>query len=446
MRRREFITLLGGAAAGWPLAGRAQQPTMPVVGYLSSFPADINPKFTQAFRQGLTDAGFFEGRNVTIEYRWDEEGRYDRLPVMAADFVSRGVAALFASPIPAALAAKAATATIPIVFAIGSDPVETGLVVSLNRPGGNITGVTFLSIELGAKRLELLRELVPKVASIGLLVNPKNPNAAPQMKHMQAATTALGLQLNVLSASAQSDFDNAFAMLIQQRIDALVVSADPFFISHREQIVALAERDSIPAIYYAREFAVAGGLISYASSFADSFRQAATYVGRILNGEKPGDLPVLQPTKFELVINLKAAKARFPSNESQQPAEPVDVSSLVETTNPNTSIGAASTSVLDDVTGLRPRSPRHETERSWAFLGKAPVEVNRRVRDNDGAYGRGDTLRPSHRNAERSIRGPRKQPKQKHHKNPRRLPFARRDRNLNRSQRKQRQRQPSRPG
>ena len=309
MKRREFITLLGGAAAAWPRAARAQQAAMPVIGYLSSFPADINPKFMQAFRQGLTGAGFFEGRNVTIEYRWDEEGRYDRLPAMAADLVSRGVAALFASPIPAALAAKAATGTIPIVFAIGSDPVETGLVVSLNRPGGNITGATFLSIELGAKRLELLRELVPKVASIGLLVNPKNPNAAPQTKNMQAATTALGLQLNVLSASAQSDFDNAFAMLIQQRIDALVVSADPFFISHRDQIVALAERDSIPAIYYAREFAVAGGLISYASSFADLFRQAATYVGRILNGEKPGDLPVLQPTKFELVINLKAAKA-----------------------------------------------------------------------------------------------------------------------------------------
>ena len=280
MRRRQFITLLGGVAGTWPLGARAQQ-AMPAVGYLSSFPADINSKFTQAFRQGLTDAGFFEGRNVTIEYRWDEEGRYDRLPVMAADLVSRGVAAHFASPIPAALAAKAATGTIPIVFAIGSDPVETGLVVSLNRPGGNITGATFLSIELGAKRLELLRELVPKVASIGLLVNPKNPNAAPQTKHMQAATTALGLQLNVLSASAQSDFDNAFAMLIQQRIDALVVSADPFFISHRDQLVALAERNSIPAIYYAREFAVAGGLISYASSFADLFRQAATYVGRI---------------------------------------------------------------------------------------------------------------------------------------------------------------------
>jgi len=210
---------------------------------------------------------------------------------------------------PAALAAKAATATIPIVFAIGSDPVETGLVISLNRPGGNVTGATFLSVELGAKRLELLRDLVPKIASIGLLVNPNNPNAAPQAKDMQAATTALGLQLNILSAGSQSDFDNAFATLVRQRTDALVVSADPFFISHRDQLVALAMRHSMPAIYYAREFAAAGGLISYASSFADSFREAAIYVGRILKGDKPADLPVMQPTKYELVINLKTAKA-----------------------------------------------------------------------------------------------------------------------------------------
>jgi|GraSoiStandDraft_10_1057309.scaffolds.fasta_scaffold161407_2 putative ABC transport system substrate-binding protein len=308
IRRREFVTLIGGAAA-WPLTGHAQQATTPVIGYLSSFPADINPKFTQAFQQGLNDSGFVEGRNVTIEYRWDEEGRYDRLPMMAADLVGRRVAVLFASPIPAALAAKAATATIPIVFAIGSDPVETGLVISLNRPGGNVTGATFLSVELGAKRLELLRDLVPKIASIGLLVNPNNPNAAPQAKDMQAATTALGLQLNILSAGSQSDFDNAFATLVRQRTDALVVSADPFFISHRDQLVALAMRHSMPAIYYAREFAAAGGLISYASSFADSFREAAIYVGRILKGDKPADLPVMQPTKYELVINLKTAKA-----------------------------------------------------------------------------------------------------------------------------------------
>jgi putative tryptophan/tyrosine transport system substrate-binding protein len=308
MKRREFITLLGGAAATWPLAARAQQP-MPVVGYLSSFPADIHPKFTQAFRQGLNDAGFVEGRNVTIEYRWDEEGRYDRLPMMAADLIGRRVTVLFASPIPAALAAKAATATIPIVFAIGSDPIETGLVVSLNRPGGNVTGATFLSVALGAKRLELLRDLLPKLASIALLVNPNNPNAAVQTKEIQAAATGLGLQLTLLSAGSQSDVDNVFATLVGQRTDALVVSADPFLFSHRDQLAALALRHSMPAIYYAREFAVAGGLISYASSFGDSFRQAGTYVGRILRGEKPADLPVLQPTTFELVINLKTAKA-----------------------------------------------------------------------------------------------------------------------------------------
>jgi putative tryptophan/tyrosine transport system substrate-binding protein len=307
--RRDFILALAGAAAAWPMAARAQQSAMPVIGYLSSFPADINPKLAQAFRQGLNDAGFFEGRNATIEYRWDEDGRYDRLPAMAADLLKQRAAVLFASPIPAALAAKAATTSIPIVFAIGSDPVETGLVVSLNRPGGNVTGATFLSVELGAKRLELLRDFVPKIASIGLLVNPNNPNAAVQTKEMQAATTALGLHLNVLSAGSQSDFDNAFATLVQQRTDALVVSADPFFFSHRDQLVALAMRHSMPAIYYAREFVAAGGLISYASSFGDSFRQAAIYVGRILKGEKPADLPVQQPTKFELVINLKAAKA-----------------------------------------------------------------------------------------------------------------------------------------
>jgi putative ABC transport system substrate-binding protein len=309
IRRREFIALLGGAAAAWPVAARAQQRAIPVIGYLSSFPADINPIFTQAFQQGLKEAGFIEGRNVAIEYRWDEEGRYDRLPMMAADLVGRDVAVLFASPIPAALAAKAATASIPIVFAIGSDPVETGLVASLNRPGGNITGATFLSVALGAKRLELLRDLIPKLASIGLLVNSTNPNAMLQTTDMQTAANRLGLQFNVLSASSHSDLENAFGALAQRRADALVVSADPFFISHRDQLVALAARHALPAIYYAREFVAAGGLVSYASSFADSFHQAAGYVARVLRGDKPADLPVLQPTKFELVINLKTAKA-----------------------------------------------------------------------------------------------------------------------------------------
>jgi ABC-type uncharacterized transport system substrate-binding protein len=309
VKRREFITLLAGGALAWPIAARAQQSSMPVVGYLSSFPADFNPRFTQSFRQGLNETGFFEGRNVAIEYRWDEEGRYDRLPVMATDLVERHVAVLFAAPIPAALAAKATTATIPIVFAIGSDPVGTGLVASLNRPGGNVTGATFLSVELGAKRLDLLRDLVPNIASIGLLLNPSNPNAAVQTKDMQAATTALRVRLNVVNATSQGNFGDAFATLARERVNGLVVSADPFFMSHRDELVALALRHSIPAVYYAREFAAAGGLISYASSFADSFRQAGTYVGRILKGEKPAELPVMQPTTFELVINVKTAKA-----------------------------------------------------------------------------------------------------------------------------------------
>src|SRR5215472_7895292 len=307
MRRREVIAGLGSAAL-WPLAAHGQG-NMPVVGYLSSFSPEINRKFTEAFRAGLDEAGFREGRNVNIEYRWAEEGRYETLPKLAAELANRRVSVIFASPILAALAAKATTATIPIVFAIGSDPVETGLVVSLNRPGGNVTGATFPSVELGAKRLELLRDLVPKIASIGLLVNPNNPNAAAQTKEMQAAATALGLQLNIVTAGSESDFENAFETLVRQRTNALVLSADPFFFSHRDQLVALAMGRSVPVIYYAREFVVAGGLISYASSFGDSFRQAATYVGRILKGEKAADLPVLQPTKFELVINLKNAKA-----------------------------------------------------------------------------------------------------------------------------------------
>jgi putative ABC transport system substrate-binding protein len=307
MKRRDFITLLGSAAA-CPIAVRAQQPAMPVVGFLSSFPADTSQKFTQAFHLGLNDAGFVEGRNVTIEYRLAEEGRYDRLPMMAADLVGRRVAVLFASPIAAARAAKAATASTPIVFAIGSDPVEMGLVSSLSRPGGNATGATWLSVELMAKRLEVLRELVPKIASVALLVNPNNPTTPLQTKDMQAATTALGLRLDVVSASAQSDFDQVFATLVRRRTDALVPSADGLFITHRAQLVELAARHAIPAIYQARDFAAAGGLISYGSSFADSFRQAGAYVGRILKGEKPADLPVQQPTKFELVINLKTAK------------------------------------------------------------------------------------------------------------------------------------------
>jgi putative ABC transport system substrate-binding protein len=308
MRRREFITLLGGAAAAWPVVGRAQQTTVPVIGYLSGWAAEPSQKLTQAFRQGLNDAGFVEGQNVTIEYRFAEGGQSDQLSMMAADLIGRSVTVLFASPIAAALAAKAVTATTPIVFAIGSDPIEMGLVESMGRPGRNATGATFLSVELAAKRLELLRELVPKLASVGLLVNPNNPTSTMQTKDMQAAATTLGLRLDILSARSQTDFDGVFATLVRQRTDALVVGGDPVFFSQRDQLVALAARHSIPTVYFSREFAAAGGLISYATSFPDSYREAAVYVGRILKGEKAADLPVLQPTKFELVINLKTAK------------------------------------------------------------------------------------------------------------------------------------------
>jgi putative ABC transport system substrate-binding protein len=307
MRRRDFIALLGGAATAWPLSARAQQPAMPVVGFLSSF--TTNPRFAAAFRQGLAEAGYVEGRNVAIEYRWAEGGQYDRLPTVAADLVGRRVAVIMASPIPAALAAKTATATIPIVFAIGSDPVESGLVASLNRPGSNITGVSFLSVALGAKRLELLRALVPKVESIALLVNPSNPNAEPQTKDTQSGAAALGLHLDVLRATSIDDFDTVFATLVRQRAGALIVSADPFFISQRDQLVVLAGRHAVPAMYYAHEFTEAGGLMSYGASFADAHRQAGIYAGRILRGEKPGDLPVMLSARFDFVINLKTAKA-----------------------------------------------------------------------------------------------------------------------------------------
>ncbi|HKO70703.1 MAG TPA: ABC transporter substrate-binding protein [Bradyrhizobium sp.] len=306
MKRRDFIGLLGGTVT-WPLATRAQG-GMPVVGYLSSFSPETNRKLTEAFREGLEEAGFREGRNINIEYRWAEEGHYETLPTMAAELANRRVSVIFATPIPAALAAKAATVNIPIVFAVGSDPVGTGLVTSLNRPSGNATGATFLSVELGSKRLELLRDLAPKIVSVGLLVNPHNPNAAPQTKEMEEATRALGLRFDAWQASAEGDFNNVFRRLRQQN-DALVVSADPFFMSHGSQLVALAVQYLMPTMYYAREFVLAGGLISYASSFEDSFRRAATYVARILKGEKPADLPVIQPTKFELVLNLKTANA-----------------------------------------------------------------------------------------------------------------------------------------
>jgi ABC-type uncharacterized transport system substrate-binding protein len=307
VRRREVITLFAGAAAAWPLAARAQQAQMPVIGFLSSF--TDNPHFVAAFHRGLSGTGYVVGRNVTIEYRWATEGQYDRLPTAAFELASHGVAVIFASPIPAALAAKAASATTPIVFAVGSDAVESGLVASLNRPGGNITGVSFLAVALGAKRLELLRNVAPKITSIALLVNPNNPNAEPQTRDTRSAAAALGLQLNVLNADSQDDLDVVFTALARQPADALVVSADPFFMNQRDRLVALAARHALPAIYITREFAMAGGLMSYGSSFADAHHQAGIYVGRILKGEKPADLPVVQSAKFEFVINLKAARA-----------------------------------------------------------------------------------------------------------------------------------------
>jgi putative ABC transport system substrate-binding protein len=307
MRRRDFIKVIG-AATTWPLAAGAQA-TTPVIGYLTNFSAEAHQRFAKAFQQGLADAGFMDGRDVTIEYRLADVGQYDRLPSMAADLVSRRVNVLFACPINAAIAAKNATHTMPIVFAIGSDPVEMKLVASMSHPGGNATGATFLSVDLTAKRMEILRELVPKVASVALLVNPKNPTTAMQVKDMQAAAAALGLQLNVVNVDAQANVDIVYAALAEKHTDTVVVSADGMFWDLRDQIITSAARHSLPTMYFAREFAAAGGLVSYNSDYADSIRKAGTYTGRILKGEKSADLPVLQPTKFELVIDLKTAKA-----------------------------------------------------------------------------------------------------------------------------------------
>jgi putative tryptophan/tyrosine transport system substrate-binding protein len=307
--RREFITLLGGTAVAWPLAARAQQPAMPVIGVLGGHTRAQWQPFLTAFHQGLKQVGYIEGENVASEYRW-AEGHYDRLPALAADLVHRQVAVIAAiGGVNSALAAKAATSEIPIVFLTGRDPVELGFVESFNRPGGNLTGVSLLNDELVAKRLELVRELVPKAATIAILINPDNRNHPSHARTLEAVARAGGQQVIVIGAAADGDFEPAFAMLVQRRADALVVNADPFFDSRQEQIVGLATRHAVPTIFPWREFVQAGGLASYGTSLLDAHRQTGVYAGRILKGAKPADLPVVQATKFQMLVNLKTANA-----------------------------------------------------------------------------------------------------------------------------------------
>jgi putative ABC transport system substrate-binding protein len=308
VKRREFITLIGGAAAAWPLATQAQQAAMPVIGFLAGPTASASKPAVAGFRQGLRQIGYVEGQNCHIAFRW-AEGRYDRFPELAGELAGLPVAVLAAFSPAAALAAIAATKTIPIVFITSEDPVRLGLVASLNRPGGNATGVAFFNTELVGKQFELLRELLPKSAVVGLLVNPASPSAATHVRDIPAATQALGLQIVVQNASSERDLETAFAALVQQKVGGVVIPSDPFFFGQREQLAALAARHALLAIYPDREYVADGGLMSYGASVTEAYRQAGVFTGRILKGDKPADLPVQQAVKVELVVNLKTAKA-----------------------------------------------------------------------------------------------------------------------------------------